>query len=537
MVNIILKKRLDGSVVSVRGGTYTEGGGDTGRISAATSFSAINDRFNVLLGAQYEAREAIWAYDRDITKQYYQNGTSPAIASRDFLVYSPFTSYKFVDPNNCANVTSGFDGTVGLQRRAGFGDEYYCGSLTTPGYRTLLNAKDSFQAYVHGTFDLNDNHQLYGDVLYSNEEVKYHIGSNYTWWGTGTKWGYFYDPNLDDLVNLQRAFTPEDMGPGGFKNSMEKNKSESWSVAVGSRGMIGDSNWDYDAFLATTRYDLNELGFARFAGPINDYFQQRVLGPELGLDPWYNAYPVFSPDYAAFYTLMSPEDFRSFTGYTSSRSKTSDDMVRVQATNSALFALPGGDAGIAVAAEAGRQTWDYSPDARLLNGDVWGTTSVAGGGERDRYAVIGELRLPVFDPLTVSLSSRYDRFEPDGAEAVGKSTYSLGLEYRPVESLLLRGKYGTAFKAPTLADQFQAESGYYSFVTDYYNCQRLGFGPTDVDNCPAVYSSRQYFGTTSGSVDLAPLNADVWSAGVVWAPTAKFSLGLDYHHWDIRDEV
>jgi hypothetical protein len=25
--------------------------------------------------------------------------------------------------------------------------------------------------------------------------------------------------------------------------------------------------------------------------------------------------------------------------------------------------------------------------------------------------------------------------------------------------------------------------------------------------------------------------------GVVWAPTAKFSIGADYHHWDIKNEV
>jgi outer membrane receptor protein involved in Fe transport len=53
----------------------------------------------------------------------------------------------------------------------------------------------------------------------------------------------------------------------------------------------------------------------------------------------------------------------------------------------------------------------------------------------------------------------------------------LGVEYRPIESLLFRGKYGTAFKAPTLADQFQGLSGFYSTTTDYYNCGLLGFDP------------------------------------------------------------
>lgn len=535
VVNVILKKRVDAPTVSIRGGTYTDGGGDSGRITAATGFSAIEDRFHGVFGVQYEASEPIWAYQRDMTKQFYQNGTSRPIASRDWLVYSPFTSYKFLDPANCGNVTSGFGGTVDLQTRPGFGDENYCGSFFTPGYRTLKNGKDSFQAYTHATFDLNDNHQLYFDALYNNEEVEYHIGSNYTWWGTSVEWGYFYDPNLDDFVNLQRAFTPEDMG--GFENSMSRDKTESWHVTLGSQGRIGESNWDYDVGLTTTRYKLNEESFARFADPINGYFLENVLGPQLGLDPYYNAYPVFQPDYGSFYTLMSPEDFRSFTGYTNSESRTSDDMIRVQFTNGTLFSLPGGDAGIALAAEAGKEEWRYNPDPRLLSGDVWGTTSVAGGGERDRYAAITELRLPVLEPLTVSLSGRYDRFEPDGAETVDASTYSVGFEYRPVESFLLRGKYGTAFKAPTLADQFQAESGFYSFVTDYYQCQQLGFDPTEVDQCPAAFSSRQYFGTTSGSIDLEPLDADVWSVGFVWAPIPQLSLTADYLHWDIRDEV
>ena len=538
VVNVILKKNVDATTVSVRAGTYTDGGGNSGRVTLATGFSAADERLNGVFGFQYESSDPIWAYQRDLTKQYYRNGTSAPLASRDWLVYSPFTSYKFMDPANCANVGDAFGGTEGPQTRPGFGDETYCGSLSTPGYRTLKNSKDSTQVYTHLTFDISDNTRLYADALYSDEKVKYHVGSGYTWWGTGNEWGYFYDPSVpDDLLNLQRAFAPEEMGPGGFENSMSEDKTESWHVSLGVEGTIGSSAWDYDVGVTSTRYELEERGFARFSGAINAYFQEHVLGPQLGWDPLYGNYPIFQPDYAAFYTMMSAEDFRSFTGYTSSRSKTSNDMFRAQLTNGDLFSLPGGSAGMAVALEYGQEEWRYNPDARLMNGEVWGTTAVAGGGERDRMAAIAELRLPLLDQLTASLSGRYDRFEPDGAQSVDKSTYSLGLEYRPFESLLFRGKYGTAFKAPTLADQFQANSGYYGFVTDYYNCQQLGFDPTQVDRCPATHSDRQYFGTNEGNLNLDPLNADVWNVGVVWAPTAAFSLGVDYFRWDIEDEV
>jgi len=539
VINVILKKNVDATTISVRAGTFTDGGGDSGRVTFATGFSAAEGRLNGVFGAQYESSEPIWASQRDLTSRFYANGSSAPVASRDWLVHSPFTGYNFLDPANCANLADAFGGTVEQQTRPGpnFGDGTYCGSMYTPGYRTLKNSKDSGQVYTHLTYDLNDNARLYADALYNEEKVKYHVGSGYTWWGTQSSMGAYYDPDLGEFLNLQRAFAPEEMGPGGFRNTMSQDKTKSWQLTVGVDGTFGASNWDYDVGVTSTRYELRENSFARFADPINAYFQQRVLGPSLGLDPVYGEYDVYRPDYAAFYTLMSPEDLASFTGYTTTRSKTSNDMLRAQVTNGDLFSLPGGSAGLALAMEYGQEEWTYRPDQRLLDGEVWGTTSVDGGGERDRMAAIAELRLPLLDQLTASLSGRFDRFEPVGAENVDKSTYSIGLEYRPVESFLLRGKYGTAFKAPTLADQFQAASGYYNFVPDYYNCQLLGFGPANVDQCPAEYSDSQYFGTTEGSRTLQPLNADVWNVGAVWAPVPTFSLTADYFRWDIRDEV
>ena len=536
VVNIILKKSVDGSVLSARLGGYDEGGGKNGRLSFATSVSAADGRWNTLFGVQAEKSDPVWSSQRDLTKQFNLNGYNGAspVASRDWMIFDELAGkYVFLDPANCGNVSAGFGGTVGKHNRPGRGD--YCGSLFTPGYRTLKNEKEGAQFYAHSTFELNDNAQAYADILLNQEKVKYHIGSGYTWWGTSVKWGAFYDPNLDTLLNLQRAFTPEDMG--GWENSMSENKSTSYSISLGVNGTLSDdSNWDYDIGVTRTHYKLTEIDLARLADPIDDYFQDKVLGEQQGWDPIFGAYPVFTPDYAAFYKLMSAADFYSFMGKTHSRSSTYDNMLRAQFTNGALFSLPGGDAGVAVAVEAGTQGWNYDPDAMLLNGDVWGTSSVSGGGKRSRYALTGELRLPLLESLTLSASGRYDGYRVNGGE-ISKPTYALGVEYRPFESLLLRGKYGTAFKAPTLADQFQGVSGFYSETIDYYACAQQGFGAGDIADCPDQYRAAQFQGEQSGNPDLLPINATVWSYGVVWAPTATFSLSADYHHWDIRNEV
>src|SRR3546814_12675183 len=98
-------------------------------------------------------------------------------------------------------------------------------------------------------------------------------------------------------------------------------------------------------------------------------------------------------------------------GPTVSESRTFDNMVRAVVTNSALFQMPGGDAGFAVAVEGGNQGWTYDPDPRFLNGAIWGTTAVSGGGDRSRYAVTSEIRLPVIESLTATGSGRYDSLQ------------------------------------------------------------------------------------------------------------------------------
>lgn len=535
VINIVLKKHIDAPSFDVRYGWHKDGGGADRRISFADSFSA--GKFNMLVGAQFESTQPIWGFDRSLTKQYFTQGTSAPVAGRDFLVYAPFrsayggTGYFFQDPNNCANTESLFGGTEGLRTRPGSGT--YCGSFYSPGYKTITNSDKTANLYTHTTYDVSDNLQLYGDLLYNYEEQKYSAGSGYTFWSTAD-YGAYYDPNLGRLVDLQRAFAPEDLG--GYQNIMNKQYENSYMLTLGGRGTFGQSNWDYDLGFTHSDDKLRSHNWVRFAGPIDDYFQSHVLGPQQGLDPIYQYYPVFTPDYAAFYQPIPVADMRTFTGYADTFGKTWDNMLRGQLTNASLFSLPGGDAGLAVVLEGGNQGWSYVPDPRLLDGEIWGQTDVQGGGHRSRYAATTELKLPVLSQVTLDLSSRYDSYKVLN-QTVSHGTYNLGIEYRPFESLLLRGRYGTAFKVPTLADEFQGLSGYYSTVTDYLNCARLGYAPGNTSACPAPYNNTQYFGQQAGNPALNPITAKVWSYGFVWAPLSNLSVNVDYLHWNIKNEV
>ncbi|MEO7199441.1 MAG: TonB-dependent receptor, partial [Dokdonella sp.] len=546
VINIVLKKHIDAPVLDVRYGWYKDGGGANRRISFADSFSA--GKFNSLIGVQFDSTQPIWTKDRALTRGYYQEGTSPGIPLRDTLVYAYGGGYM-TDPAHCANISSFWGGTTKEYYRPGRGD--YCGSPNTPGAATMTLDSKSASLYTHNTFDVSDNLQLYGDLLYNYSQKKYQNGSSTMWWGTAgiaaanaPLPGYFYDPSLGELVTLQHAFAPEEVG--GYQNVMNRQYENSYMLTLGGRGTFGQSNWDYDVGFTHSNDVLRDRDIQRLAKPLEDYYSSHVLNPQQGTT---SGFPIFTPTYAAMWNPVSRADYNSFTAWSDSRANTWDNLIRGQLTNASLFHLPGGDAGIAAVVEGGNEGWNSTPDPRLLqtvnidygNGTIvntpyfWGTSATPGAGHRSRAAATVELKLPVFSQLTADISGRYDNYKV-GSQNVGAGTYNFGLEYRPFESLLLRGRYGTAFKVPTLSDEFQRPSGYYNTVTDYLNCARLGYSGPTLSDCPQQYSE-QFRGETYGNPALQPIKAKVWSYGVVWAPVENMSLSADYLHWSISDEV
>jgi outer membrane receptor for ferrienterochelin and colicin len=526
VINIVMKKRLDGPVVDGRYGWYKDGGGQDTRLTLADSFTFGN--FNMLAGIEAGKITPVWGYQRDLTEQYFTGGSSAQIAERDYLVFSQTSGdYILQDPNNCANVTDQFGSSIGVQTRPGRGD--YCGT-TRSGFYTIGNGEEDVQGYVRGTFDINPSLSVYTELLASHTDTKYSVSGGY--YSTDIDFGAIYDPNLDDFLTLQHVFSPEEIGNLRGNINLDRAISNAYTATFGGNGAIAASDWHYDVSLTYTRQKLIERTALQFTSAIEDYFAA-ILGPDLGPDPYVGAFPTFTPDYAAFYAPITPADYASFSGLASSHSRTTDTMLRAQIINSSLFKLPAGDAGLAFVVESGRQDWDYAPDSRFLNGETYAYTSVAGRGDRKRYAATAELRVPLINMLTATGSTRYDNYRVSG-QNVDKSTYMLGLELRPINTLLVRGRYGTAFKAPTLSDEFQGESGFYQLVPDYYVCGQNGFTNDNITDCPQY---DYYFGSTVGNPALNPITAKVWDAGIIFAPLRRLSMGVSYFHWDINNEV
>jgi outer membrane receptor protein involved in Fe transport len=329
------------------------------------------------------------------------------------------------------------------------------------------------------------------------------------------------------VIQFQHIFSPEETG-GRNKNN-DINDSQSYNVALGARGSFGDSGWEYDAYYARSQYELEDRQNWPLTAEIEDFFRDQFLGPQLGT---YYGYPVYHPNYQAFFTSVTPDQYDSFISQIRTDSETWTHSLNMRVTNTDLFEMPAGSVGFAALAQVGEQSWENPTDPRVIAGDFWGLTGTQGSGERENWATALEFRVPLFSMLTANLSARYDDYENVDAGSDSRTTYKAGLEFRPVDSWLFRASYATAFRAPDMAYVFAGESGFFTTVIDYFRCEEAGL---DLSNCTFANSNIQ--GSRSGNPDLKSITADSFGFGMVWSPTDRFEARLDYYDIKIDNEV
>ena len=535
VVNVVMKQQMDGPMIDARYGFTQNGGGTDRRVAIGDGISVGN--FHLVGGVQYDSTAPIWGYQRPLTSQYFAGGSTPQAAFQDYEVFGLAQNSYFEDPANCANVASQFGKSVGLYNQsAPVPIGQYCGSVKS-GFYTVDNADEQVQVYLHSTYDVSDRLQIYADTLVSHDVVRFGvpfgngIGEYNSSFDSTSPFAYYNDPRVSntDYLNIQYVFSPEEAG--GVTNNMDKNTNNSLRGTLGVSGSFGAS-WKWLADMTYTDNKLTEATHLQFTSPIEAFFSN-IFGPQLGYNSSLGA-NIYEPNYALLYQPITTAEYNSFSGYANNYSYTEESLARAQITNPALFLLPGGKAGFAAQVEGGDQGWSYAPDPRFLNGQTFGYTSTAGSGHRSRYAGTAELQMPLVSMLKLNVSGRFDDYQVEG-DSVDKATYNLGLEFRPVEQLLLRGRYGTAFKAPTLADEFQGVSGYYESLTDYYTCAKEGYTGSTLGNCPQA--NQPLFATTSGNTKLAPITAKVWDLGLVASPVERLAITFDYIHYAIKDEI
>ncbi len=188
--------------------------------------------------------------------------------------------------------------------------------------------------------------------------------------------------------------------------------------------------------------------------------------------------------------------------------------------------LAGGPIGVALGGEA-RHEVNNLPFYDGL-GDFIGLPLTAYGGKRDIMAAFAEVLLPVTKQIELNAAIRFDDYSD-----AGKSwTPKIGVKFRPISNLALRGTYARGFRAPSSTensiDSVAAFSG--TTVTDSARCAGLaGLPQATIDaNCKNVAPTF----VQRGNPDLKPEKSESTTLGIVWDITPKTSVTADL--WQIK---
>ncbi|MBM9915864.1 MULTISPECIES: TonB-dependent receptor plug domain-containing protein [Stenotrophomonas] len=519
VVNFILKKKADGTTIDMRMGTTTEGGGESFDMSLASGFSSGN--FNAVYSVELQSQTPLWAYDRDIQDSTQDGPTEGArIARRSYLR----TDYNddYLDPGaaTCDALSAQNQGSTYRAFRPRYG--YYCGSDSAIGYGTILSKRRGANGYASLSYDFDNGQQWFADV-----QLGYHTMSlmrDVTKWGRmaadGDESGYFNNEATGEIEFWQRQFSPEEMG--GLDNAMVRSTQKTFSVTTGFKGNLTGS-WDYEASLSHSQYQSRISWAQIIASKANDLF----LGPQLGEDD--DGFPIYNADPSRLYRPLTRAEYDSIAARTTYTPKSRTETAALTLTNGSLFTLPGGDAGFAATVEVGQQAYALNPDPLATGYYYYSWKDSDGKGSRNRWATAAELRMPLHETVNLSVAGRYDQYRYSG-HTIGKATWSGGLEWRPIDTLLVRGSYGTAFRAPDLHYVFAGPGNDETSAEDLYNCRADA-----ADDC-ADYE-RNVIRSRSGNRELEPETSTSWSAGFVWSPAIGLDLSADWFNIDMRDQV
>lgn len=547
VVNFKLKSKPDGTRIDLRGGLTEHGGGESLRLTVTSGFES--GPFRALFGVEGLWQEPLWMYERARQDSTADSPTTEyPIARRNFLRASEYSD-EYLDPGQAVcDALSGLNfGTTYYGRRPEYGydienDEYidgrYCGSNEAVAYGTMINQRKAVSGYGTFAYEIGDDTELFLDVQasYSKLELFKDVLDWFYVSPDGNEEGTFYNPNYlapgdtysgDQLDNWYRLFTPEEMG--GFQNGMTRNRSFTYNVTPGIRGKFGDSKWGYELSFNHAEYSSRVSYPEVIIDAANDLF----LGPEIADPDNETGYARFNADPTRLYTPLTPAEYDSITANSIYRPKTWVNNVSATVNTTELFQLPAGPVGFAAVAEIGNQGYEINPDPLALGQYYVGIIDSDGEGKRDHWGLGGEMRVPVLSILEVEGAARYDRYKY-ADNSVGKFTYNLGAELRPIDEVLIRGAYGTGFRAPDLHYVYKGPGNKHSGGTDYYLCRSddpdAGF--SDCDDYDTDFISRH-----NGNADLRPETSTSINAGVFLQPTRTISFSADYFRVKMKNQV
>ncbi|KRA19940.1 TonB-dependent receptor [Lysobacter sp. Root604] len=504
VVNIILRRKIEGVELDAAYGAATEGGIDQRSLGLRAGVGDPDkDGYSLRFSLDVLDRGRLDADERDLTRDGdYRDQPGGRLAG-----WSTQGGAYLSNPRAPQRFPNCQPGTV-ARPYADFGSPLpgdACAFNTQP-YRTLLPDAERYQASLAGDYWFNDSVQGFAELLYSTSHNGTYFGAPLSV-GAGLR---AYDRNTGRLVDIPVVLpVGHPNNPYGVPTPFETtfldlgprykiNQSQFQRTLVGLRGR--GEVWDWE--LAANYSESRQREYVR--NFVDRYAFERVLAD--------GSYDFLNPGR----TPGALETLRLSTRRPGT--------YRLATVNAKVSGFPwqwrAGDVGVAAGVEFRDEAQDARTSPQVLSGTELRPAINLIDGQRRVSAAFVEFSLKPFDTVEVQLAGRGDHYSDFGSAFSPK----LGVRWQPNEDWLLRLNASRGFRAPSLPEIAQSTTISYGSVIDPYDPVQPG-------------GSRGVTILRAGNPDLDAERSSNVNLGVLWSPSADTSLGVDLYRIRQRDLI
>lgn len=585
VVNIILKKSMEGGQFSGYIGQNKEGDGKTQDWSL--SYGIAGDKGSMMFGLSHAKQGEVWAKDRAITSfsygpSQYTAGLGGGPWGRVTAISAAGTSTAGNIGNRVINHTGTYDG-VGVSQDSRNQNNYHAfTSAEADLYNSTqdmmyLAPNDLTSIFTKGTLNLpadmtftttamfaqrNSKTQVAGYPLSSTSQVANKVFiSRDSYYNPYGNQGIGVAPGAGQDVFFARRTIEL---PRITKN---KNRTLHIDAALEGKLNLGSTAWDW-----SVGYNHSSVsGTTESSGNINLVNLAKALGPSFigadGVVRCGTSMTTVVPGCVPFNILGGPSaSTPEALAYVNHNGGGSYDSTVNSATadiSGEIFQLPAGGLGLAVGLERRHVRGSDNPDSLE---QLALTTNLAGFDTMGDYTVkeaYAELNIPVLkgvpfaQSLTVNLASRYSDYSNFGDTTNSK----ISLTWKPINDLLVRGTVAEGFRAPALGDTFGGGSQSFDAYLDICDSAfgRAARDPVIAARCaadgvPAGFRQKNQaganvpaggaqttvaFNTGVGNQSLTPETATTRTAGFVYNPSFLngLTVAVDYFDIEVKNRI
>jgi iron complex outermembrane recepter protein len=514
VINFILRQSYRGAEVTAYYGDSTHGGGYVGHYNAVAGWGDLSrDKVNVFATVDYQHNGGLKASERPFSNTAYRPDIGVDRTSGNSVPANVVTPSGTRSPNNpaCSPPFSFPTAPTPLQCRFDFASVI-----------DVLPPQEIWHGVGRATWQFAPEQEAWVQVSYSDSKTLTRVSPAPISQATILSGAAILLPpsspfyphafareNGIDGQPLNIAWRSLALGP-----RTEQDEAKQTGAVVGAKGTLW--GWDYDG-----AFNWNENKSTANWPTDSGFVRGAIIQPILNS----GAINLFAPTLPADQlALLAPSVITEQV----INSKSTTQSVDLHASNE-IYRLPAGPLAMAVGAQVERDTYEFTAGPSLLSGDVpgsGGSLSNVPSVSRRIYAVFSEFNVPIVKTLEGNVAVRYDHYSDFGSTTNPKAS----LRWQPTKEMLLRGSWGTGFRAPTLVELYQTP--YYSSTGGNYD---------DPVRCPVTNSSfdcnTQFTTQLGGNRQLKPERSTQYGLGVVWQPLNALTLGVDYWKIDVKDVV